>query len=71
MEPAMSTSSADHGGRIERPTGRRSVEELARQQGVEPISTAADLVCEGIFSSDEELEAFLADLYALRRSDAG
>jgi hypothetical protein len=72
MEPAMSTSSADYSdGPAERPTRRRSVYELAREQGVEPIRSADDLVCEGIFETDEELEAFLADLYALRHSDAG
>jgi hypothetical protein len=69
MEPAMSTSRADYGA--ERPTPRRSVYELAREQGVKPIRSADDLVCEGIFETDEELEAFLADLYALRHSDAG
>jgi hypothetical protein len=72
MEPAMSTSRADYGDhQDEQPTGRRSVYELAREQGVEPIKSARDLVCDGIFSSDEELEAFLADVYALRHSDAG
>jgi hypothetical protein len=70
MEHAMSTDTADH-GIPGRPAQRRSVEELTRQQGVRPIETAADLVCDGIFASDEELEAFLADLYALRHSDAG
>jgi hypothetical protein len=70
MEPAMSADTADY-GTPGRPAQRRSVEELARQQGVRPIETAADLVCDGIFGSDEELEAFLADVYALRHSDAG
>jgi hypothetical protein len=70
MEPAMSADTADYGA-PGKPAQRRSVEELARQQGVRPIRTAADLVCDGIFSSDEELDAFLVDLYALRHSDAG
>jgi hypothetical protein len=71
MEPAMSTSSADYGDQEQRPAKRPSIEERARQQGVRPITTADDLARDGIFSSDEELDAFLADLYALRHSDAG
>jgi len=69
MKPAMSTSRADHGDRGERQGERRSIEELARRQGVHPIRTADDLVRDGIWESDEELDAFLADLYALRHSD--
>jgi hypothetical protein len=65
MQPAMSADSTDQ------PDRRPSIEDLARHQGVHPIGTAADLVCEGVFSSDEELDAFLADLRALRHSDAG
>jgi hypothetical protein len=44
------------------------VEELARRQGVEPLNSADDLVEPGLFESDEELEEFLADLYASRRA---
>ena len=44
-------------------------EELARRQGVEPITSVADLAAvEDPFESDEEYEAFLADLYASRRA---
>jgi hypothetical protein len=44
------------------------VEELARQQGVRPLASADDLVEPGMFESDEELNEFLADLYASRRA---
>jgi hypothetical protein len=44
------------------------VAELAQRQGVSPISSAADLERTGVFESDEELEEFLSDLYASRRS---
>jgi hypothetical protein len=44
------------------------VAELARRQGIAPIRSAADLERAGVFESDEELEAFLSDLYASRRS---
>jgi hypothetical protein len=44
--------------------------ELARRQGVRPLSSAADLTQPGMFDSDEELDEFLADLYASRRAEA-
>jgi hypothetical protein len=43
-------------------------EELARQQGVKPIASVDELVVPGMFQSDEELDEFLADLYASRRA---
>lgn len=45
-------------------------EELARRQGVQPISSVEDLAAAiDPFESDEEYEAFLADLYASRHAD--
>jgi hypothetical protein len=45
-------------------------EELIRRQGVRPITSVRDLAAaEDPFESDEEYEAFLADLYASRRAD--
>jgi len=44
-------------------------EELVRRQGVKPITSVDDLAAEvDPFESDEEYEAFLADLYASRRA---
>jgi hypothetical protein len=44
-------------------------EELARRQGAKPITSVDDLAAaEDPFESDEEYEAFLADLYASRRA---
>lgn len=43
-------------------------EELARRQGVEPIKSVDELAQPGLWESDEEYEAFLADLYASRRA---
>ena len=46
-----------------------STEELARRQGVKPIKSVDDLAAAvDPFESDEEYEAFLADLYASRRA---
>ncbi|MGE5829988.1 MAG: hypothetical protein ACM30G_16750 [Micromonosporaceae bacterium] len=50
------------------PAEHLPVEELARRQGVPPLSSADDLVEPGLFESEQELEEFLADLYASRRA---
>lgn len=44
-------------------------EELARQQGVQPVRSIEDLAIPGAFESDQEWQDFLEDLYASRRSD--
>jgi hypothetical protein len=47
-----------------------STEELVRRQGVRPITSIEDLAADiDPFESDEEYQAFLADLYASRRAD--
>jgi len=46
-----------------------SVEELARRQGVQPITSVDELTQLGTFESDEELDEFLHDLYRARRAD--
>jgi hypothetical protein len=42
--------------------------EQARRQGVRPIQTVEELVFPEVWESDEELDEFLADLYASRRA---
>ncbi|MGW1056997.1 hypothetical protein [Micromonospora rubida] len=42
--------------------------ELARRQGVRPVASVDDLARPELFESDDELDAFLADLYASRRA---
>lgn len=64
---AMSASSADHGA-YPQDEGQIPVEELARRQGVRPIKSVDELARDGIWESDEELDAFLADLYESRRA---
>lgn len=45
-------------------------EELIRRHGARPITTISDFAdIEDPFESDEEYDAFLADLYASRRAD--
>lgn len=45
-----------------------STEELARRQGIKPITSVDELAQPDLWESDEEYEAFLADLYASRRA---
>jgi len=54
----------------ERPDNGRHVpaEELARRQGVSPVTSVASMARPGTFESDEELDEFLAELYASRRA---
>jgi hypothetical protein len=42
----------------------------SRRQGVRPIKSAAELVHPEVWETDEELDAFLADLDARRRAGA-
>lgn len=44
------------------------VAELARRQGVAPIESVDELARPELFESDDELDEFLADLYASRRA---
>ena len=50
-----------------RSTGRVTIEELAAAQGVMPMESNEEWVAE-IFESDEELEAFLADVRSSRNA---
>ena len=47
------------------PAAAMSIEELARAQGAAPVLDAHELAAD-IWESDEELDAFLADLRASR-----
>jgi hypothetical protein len=42
--------------------------ELARQQGARPIESVRAMARPDLFESDDELDEFLADLYASRRA---
>ena len=46
-----------------------SLDELARRKGVRPVESVEDMAQQGIFGSDEELEDFLAHVYAARHAD--
>lgn len=64
----VTTDRADQGAQLP-DRGWVSVEELARRQGVRPVESVEDMARPDIFGSDEELEEFLAHVYAARRAD--
>jgi hypothetical protein len=45
------------------------IEELARQQGVGPVTSLDELAQPELWETEQEYEDFLSDLYASRRSD--
>jgi hypothetical protein len=44
------------------------VEELLRRQGIRPIVSVDELACPDLFESDEELDEFIAYIYASRHT---
>jgi hypothetical protein len=64
------TASHDHVHQV-RPLAERQaiLDELFRAKKTQPIRSADDLACDGIFETDEELDEFLAYTYAARRAD--
>lgn len=68
MEVTVTTNKADY--EVHPPDrGFVSVEELARRQGVRPVASVEDMARPDLFESDEELEEFLAHVYAARHAD--
>jgi hypothetical protein len=51
--------------------GVEPVDEQARRKGVRAIECAGDLAQDGVFGTDEELDAFLAHVAAMRHADLG
>jgi hypothetical protein len=51
------------------PGRRRSVAELAREQGVRPVSSVLDLAQDDGFGSDAEVDEFIAFVRAVRHAD--
>ena len=63
----MTSSSADRP--LEWGTAQHvSVAQLARHQGVRPVESIDDLARPDLFESDEELDEFLAMVYASRHA---
>jgi hypothetical protein len=64
----MMINDADIGWPQEQYVDIPTIKELAERQRVRPAKSWDDLRCD-IWESDEELDAFLADLYASRRGN--
>jgi len=65
----MTTSEAEYFDRPRFSRRRESLDEQARRRRLIPIRSLDDLVCEGVFDTDEELDAFLAHVYAERHAN--
>jgi hypothetical protein len=64
----MTTNSADYAG--ESPETRpESIDDQVKRKGVRPVESVKDMAQDGVFESDEELEQFLAHVYAARHAD--
>lgn len=50
------------------PLPRETVEEQARRRGVKPVQSVVDMTCFDAFESDEEVDEFIAFVYAQRRA---
>jgi hypothetical protein len=64
------SSGAERNGPAGRSTRRReSVEEQARRRGIQPVDSVQDMARDDVFETDEELDAFLAHVYAERHAN--
>jgi len=67
-EGGMATSSTDYAG--ESPETRpESIDEQVKRKGIRPVESIEDMAQDGVFESDEEVEQFLAHVYAARHAD--
>ena len=48
---------------------RESLDEQARRRGIKPVRCVDDMARDDVFESDEELDAFLAHVYAERQAN--
>jgi hypothetical protein len=64
----MTASEAEYLDRRRSNRGRESLDEQARRRGLQPTASVADLAWDGVFDTDEELDAFLAHVYAERHA---
>ncbi len=64
----MATSNTDYAG--ESPEARpESIDEQVKRKGIRPVKSIEDMAQDGVFESDEEVEQFLAHVYAARHAD--
>jgi hypothetical protein len=65
--------SSDGIERPARPAGlarpRAALDEQVRSRGLRPVASVEDMARDDVFESDEELDAFLAHVYAERQAN--
>ena len=66
----VTTNRADYAA-VPPDRGVESIDDQARRKGVRAIESADDLAQDGVFDTDEELDAFLAHVSAMRHADLG
>lgn len=64
----VTTDRADYAS-VPPDSGTESIDDQARRKGVRPVESVADMAQDGVFESDDELEEFLAHVYAARHAD--
>lgn len=55
--------------RAPRPIRHETVEEQARRRGIKPVMSMEEMTCFDAFESDEEVDEFIAFVYAQRRAN--
>lgn len=63
------TAGAERGRVPGRRVVRESLDEQARRKGIRPVRAIEDMAQDGVFESDDEVEAFIAHIYASRHAD--
>jgi hypothetical protein len=64
----MTTNGAGYaGGSLE--TRAESIDEQVKRKGIRPVESVEDMVQDGVLESNQELEPFLAHVYAARHAD--
>jgi len=48
---------------------RESLDEQVRRRGLRPVTSVRDMARDDVFESDEEIDAFIAFVYAERQSN--
>ena len=62
-------SAAEHATAPVAPRRKVTLDEIARLRGVRPVENVQDMAQDGLFTSDEELEEFLAQVRQSRHAD--
>jgi hypothetical protein len=72
-QEVVAMASGDHAERSVRPSGppqqRATLDEQVRHRGLRPVQSVEEMARDDVFESDEELDAFLAHVYAERHAN--